>query len=35
MVGHRGLKAEKDKENTPLPNILFFQRISDSACNEP
>jgi hypothetical protein len=34
--GYTGdLKAEKDKKNTPSPNLLFFQKISDSACNEP
>jgi hypothetical protein len=26
-----GLKAEKVKKNTPLQNLLFFQKISDSA----
>ena len=30
-----GLKAEKDKKNTPSPNPFFSQKISDSACNEP
>jgi len=33
--GTGGLKAEKDKKNTPSPNLLFFQKISDSECNEP
>jgi hypothetical protein len=28
-------KSELDIENTPLPNPLFFQKISDSAFNEP
>jgi hypothetical protein len=30
-----GLMAEKDKKNTPSPNLLFFQKISDFAFNEP
>jgi hypothetical protein len=33
--GTGGLKAEKDKKNTPSPNPFFSQKISDSACNEP
>jgi hypothetical protein len=33
-LGTGSLKAEKDKKNTPSPNLLFFQKISDSACNE-
>jgi hypothetical protein len=27
--------SELDKENTPSPNPLFFQKITDSACIEP
>jgi hypothetical protein len=31
----RGPKSELDIKNTPLPNPLIFQKISDSTCNEP
>jgi hypothetical protein len=33
---HTGcLESELDMKNTPSPNPLFFQKISDSACIEP
>ena len=28
-------KSELDIKNTPSPNPLFFQKISDTACNDP